>query len=359
MKLSKNSKVFYITESHTGTYEYIFARFPDAFIRLGCEVKEFDPGISTFDDFRRELDHFKPDVIFCLLRHTWAINKVAQFLDLYHPVVALNWFQEDPNFVNSEIILASKSFDFWFTQDPNSLKYWKTKAFFSPHAFEETLYYDRNLNKEFDVSFVGNLGHKLSTEYLWPYMLELSKYKKKACIGIERPMGISILPNSLERIIRSVKLRPIIKSLPFWSCSWENPDNELEKAVLVNKSKIHFCINRVRGYWEDSVKELYVDYPLDKHGFFCQTKGRLFHATGAAALAITDKVPGLETLFDINKEVITYEFNDFEDLNDKLRWYIKNDSARDKIRFAGYKRAHRDHTFVARIGQIFDTINSN
>ena len=356
MKLPLKPRILFIWEVQTQGYEYIFCRFPIAFLRIGCELSVLDLYKTTFETYKETIESFKPDLIFGLLRQPWAVCKVARFLQDYHPVVALNWFQEDPNLVNPELLEASQQFDFWFTQDPRTVPFWPTKAFFSPHAFDSMLYYDQSITRSIDVSYVGTLGHSLSEQMIWPYMEILSDYKRKAFFALERPMGLPLLPRPLEKLLRYRRLRSMWQKLPFWPCQWNNPRNEAEKALIVNKSKIHFCLSRVRGNWEDSVKILFPEYPLDENGLFCQTKGRLFHAVGAGAMALVDYVPELEDLFIVGKEVIAYQFNDYEDVRDKLKWYLKHDSERKKIAKAGYERGHREHTFEARIKTIFKTI---
>lgn len=355
-KLPLKPRILYISEVNIAPYEYIFSKFPGAFLRLGCELNELDPHSATFEIYRDTLQSFKPDIVFCLLRYPWAVRKISDFLAQYHPIVSINYFQDDPNFITADLIDASRRFDFWFTQDPRTVPYWPTKAFFCPHSFDEAVYYDRNFKREFDVSYIGQLGHELSTKMYWPYMQELARYGKKAFLALERPVSLPLLSYQMERVIRSPKLRPIWQRLPFWPHIWKNPRDEEDKALYINRSKIHFGINRVRGHWEESVRSLLPGYPFDKHGLFCQTKGRLFQGAACGAMVLNDHVPELEEFFEIGKEIVTFEFDNFKDLKEKLSWYIRHDSEREKIATAGYERAHKQHTFQARIQQIFDTV---
>ena len=124
----------------------------------------------------------------------------------------------------------------------------------------------------------------------------------------------------------------------------------------MNKSKIHWGMNRVRGGWERSLLDLIPDYPLDKHGLFYQLKGRIFHAVGAGAMALNEYCPELEDFFEIGKEIITFEFGEVEDMKEKLSWYLEHDNERKKVAKAGYERGRKQHTFTARINQIFDSV---
>lgn len=358
VRLPPNPRVLFVSEPHAGPYEYIFARFPDAFARVGCALARLDPLATSPEGYRKALESFKPDIFFGLLRHPLAIRKAADLLDLYHPMPALNWFQEDPNFVTAVTVKASRSFDYWFTQDPRTVPFWPTKAFFSPHAFDETVYFERHVERMYDVSYIGQLGNEECTQMLWPYMRELARYGRKALMALERPMGPPLLPRLMEKALRTPHLRAFWQSLPVWQCVWKNPRDEAEKAILVSQSKIHFALNRVRGPWEDAVKALFPGYPLDRHGLFCQTKGRLLHATATGTLALNDYVPELDEMFEVGKEIITYECGNYEDVRDKLRYYLGHDEERQRIARAGSERARRQHTFVARIREIFDAVQA-
>ena len=64
----------------------------------------------------------------------------------------------------------------------------------------------------------------------------------------------------------------------------------------------------------------------------------------------------LEDLFEIGREIVTFEFGNLEELRDKLSWYVSHDAERERIAKAGYERGRKQHTFSARIKQIFDIV---
>jgi len=363
MRLPPRPKIIYIDDpTFGGPYPYIFSRIPDAMEAMDLQVVRLNSATATFDSFRREIEQFKPDLLFGFIQDRHQIIKISTFLEEYHPVVAINWFTEDPNGVvgkyaeGAALLDASSRFDIWFTIDNRMLPFWRTKAVFMPVAFDDQVYRDEGIERVYDVSFVGNLAHEHSSRMYWPYMQELARFGKRALLGIDRPMGLPLLPRPLERILRSRRTRHWLQGLPIWRCAWENPKDEREKAVVVNRSKIHFGISRVRGDWEGALRSLLPDYPLDEHGLFYQLKGRLFHAVGAGAMALNDYCPELEDMFVIGREIVTFEFDDFGDLRDKLAWYTAHDEEREKIARAGYERGRKQHTFSARIQQIFDAV---
>ena len=98
------------------------------------------------------------------------------------------------------------------------------------------------------------------------------------------------------------------------------------------------------------------EYPIDHHGLFYQMKMRPFQAVGCGALALNEYCPELENLFEIGREIITFEYGDISEFRDKLQWYLRHDQEREKIALAGYNRGIKQHTFTARVKQIFDMV---
>ena len=362
MKLSIIPRILCISDPDFANkpYPYAFGCVPNKIEHISSAFLNINSASADFEFFKDSIINFKPDLIFGFIQQVSQQKKIADFLDEFHPVPAINWSLEDPNFVvNSKgdytMIDISSSFDMWFCNDSKMVPFWKTKAAFMPPGFDDSVYYDLKIDRIFDISYIGNILYENAKLY-WPYLKVLAAYGKKTAMCINRPMGLPLLPKPLEQLLRSKRNRHFLQRLPFWQCHWENPNDELEKALLVNKSKIHWGMNRVKGYWEKPLLELIPEYPLDKHGLFYQLKGRIFHAVGAGAMALNEYCPELEDFFDIGKEIITFEFGEIEDMKDKLSWYLAHDNAREEVARAGYERGRRQHTFTARVNQILDIV---
>jgi spore maturation protein CgeB len=77
---------------------------------------------------------------------------------------------------------------------------------------------------------------------------------------------------------------------------------------------------------------------------------RLFEATGAGALLLTEEAPNLPELFDPGSEVIAY--SGLDDLMERIRHYRKHDGDRVRVAAAGQARTLRDHTYERRIAEL-------
>jgi spore maturation protein CgeB len=77
---------------------------------------------------------------------------------------------------------------------------------------------------------------------------------------------------------------------------------------------------------------------------------RLYEATGAGALLITDRKKNLGEIFEVGAEVIAYDGPD--DLIDKVRYYLAHETERATIATAGQVRTLRDHTYAVRMQEL-------
>ena len=362
MKVSRSSKIILIAQpDFHNPYPNPLVGIPNAMKKLGMAFRLLNPATATFEEYKKQIDDFKADLVFGLMQANGQVAKICEYLRQYHPIPAINWNLEDPNSVlgsgrETNLVELSIDFDAWFGIDKRMLPFWKTKSAFVPQAFDDDIFFDRRIERSYVVSYIGQLGHAGSTKMYLPYMRELSRYRKKALLCIERPMGLPFINQRFEDFLRSSKRRKQLQSLPFWKCAWKNPQDEDEKAKFVNQSKMQFGMNRLSGDWEGELRKYIPEYQVDKNGFY-QLKARLFQGVGAGAMMLNEYCPELEELFHVGKEIVTFEFGNIQEVREKLAWYSSHEAERAKIAQAGYERAHREHTFSNRIQQILAKTN--
>lgn len=88
----------------------------------------------------------------------------------------------------------------------------------------------------------------------------------------------------------------------------------------------------------------------DTTDVFC-LKGRDFEVPMCGGFYLTRYHPELIHWFDVGKEIVCY--HDTEDMIQKIRYYLAHPDEAEKIREAGRKRAHRDHSWVGRFEKVF------
>jgi Flp pilus assembly protein TadD len=82
-----------------------------------------------------------------------------------------------------------------------------------------------------------------------------------------------------------------------------------------------------------------------------QIKGRNFEVPGTRAFLLSGQADNLGDYFEEGKEVVTYATED--EMIEKARFYLANDSAREAIADAAYRRTLAEHTWHHRFDEIF------
>lgn len=82
-------------------------------------------------------------------------------------------------------------------------------------------------------------------------------------------------------------------------------------------------------------------------------------AQGRGAFQISPYIKGLTDYFKEGEEVILYTYGNFDELKNKIDYYIEHDGEREAIRRAGFERAKKDHTYLRRWQTILETIKDN
>lgn len=83
---------------------------------------------------------------------------------------------------------------------------------------------------------------------------------------------------------------------------------------------------------------------------------RIYETTGRGGFMIHPFIEGLQNDFEIGKEIIVYQYGDFDELKAKIDYYLQYDAEREKIRMAGHERTKRDHTYTNRMAQVMQTV---
>ena len=149
MKLSSRPKIVYIADPNfCNPYPSPLAGIPNALKAMDLEVHHLNPATATLDSFRREIDGFKPELLFGAIQYPDQVAKISGFLEEYHPVAAINWNLEDPNGIiggkedRPNLLELSGGFDMWFGIDNKMVPFWRTKAAYMPPAFDEFVFHD-------------------------------------------------------------------------------------------------------------------------------------------------------------------------------------------------------------------------
>lgn len=83
---------------------------------------------------------------------------------------------------------------------------------------------------------------------------------------------------------------------------------------------------------------------------------RTFETCGCKTLLITNYTPGLEKLFDLEREIVVYK--NLSELERKVSYFLNNDVEREKIAQAGFERVKKDHTYFQRALKLVEIVKN-
>ncbi len=85
---------------------------------------------------------------------------------------------------------------------------------------------------------------------------------------------------------------------------------------------------------------------------------RVFETMGRGGFIIHPYIKGMEDYFEDGKHLVFYEFGNFEDLKQKIDYYLTHDKEREKIRKAGFEHVRDHHTYVDRWRYIIEEVTN-
>ncbi|HYC48813.1 MAG TPA: glycosyltransferase [Burkholderiales bacterium] len=213
------------------------------------------------------------------------------------------------------------------------------------HAFDHVLYhspaYSRDMGMEEKLYYVGARRADFWPLALFDAMHETSK-TEETILAHQRDIDVifvgGMYPNKmglLARVKKAFGKHFVMRGLTNWRRNlyfnarfgfpgWVRPIRFEDYVPLYQRSKIGINIHNRGKYTVGSY--------------------RLFDLPGNGVMQISDGDEYLSSFYDVPAEIETYSSPD--DLIDKIKHYVANDAARDRIALAGFQRVKREHRFA-------------
>lgn len=274
---------------------------------LGHDMEFYDTTATEIKDFRKTVDTFKPELIFCCLTNDRTLTTYEPWEELedYNAkglVKTFNWFCDDAWRFENFSKQVCHLFTVCSTPEPLYIEKFKNEAKYENiilgmwHSNKN--YYPREeVNKEYDIVFCGQLNDD-----------------RRRCISYLIDNGIKV---------------EYLHGLGH---------KEMLRALASAKIGISFSKN----YNGQSPTR--------------QMKGRIFEVPAAKTLLLTEQTPGIEEAYTVNKEIIT--FNGPKEMFQKSKHLLENPVILERIATRGYNRFMNEHESHIRLEKILEEINT-
>jgi len=207
------------------------------------------------------------------------------------------------------------------------------RPFDVPRLYEATFVGQMYFNRSDYVGYL--IWHGVDVRVWGPGWLQAHEWIRRA--GPAR-RARHFLGNLQKTIQRQFGMTPTWYPVPKRNCGGILSDEEIVRIP----SQCHIALNFSEVQDE-------VTGEIKRH-----IRLRDFEVPMSGGLLLTGYQDELAEYYDIGREILCYDSK--EELLDKCRYYLSHPQEAEAIRWAGYRRARREHTWANRFQQLFDQI---
>lgn len=297
-------KIVYIAKFQRIEDEEIIAEALEA---NGVDVVRIDEGKYKTDEYIEMIKTFEPDyVMFAKLR------------TIEHPRVLLAKLKE------LGIKTISWTFDLLIGHPPreavlDTMEFLKADYVFMTDGGREAQYKSKGINKK----------------------LVRQGIPEKFCYKLDRPKKYDI-----------VFLGSSNPTFPYRQQTMEF----LQKTY---GDRFHWLGRNTSEYRGDKLNELVAETKIfigDSMWGASYWSNRVYELVGRGAFLITPRVPDLEKEFEYYKEIVPYDYKDYEGLKEKIDYFLQHDKKREQIAEAGFKRVKKEYLYKHRVKQLLEML---
>jgi len=271
-------------------------------LKLGHEVYFYDTVDPEEKSLEKVVDEFKPDLIFSCITGDLSVTPYEQletieFITIQGKIKTFNWFCDDT----------------WRFDSFSSRQCWKFTCCSTP----EPSYVQKYKDLGYDNILLG----------LWHTSSDFSVRCKK-----ERFLGFcGHINQQRDNFFRKLQEKSINFNV-IYGTTYE----DMMFFYSSSACGLNFSINE--------------NDPLKK----TQMKLRMMEVPAVGSLLLTEYTPGLEELYDLEKEILTFKTE--EELFDKISFLGKNPSLIKEISTAGQQRFMKEHESTIRLKSLLRQI---
>lgn len=291
-----------LNRNNQNFFDASYFNFYIPLLELGHDVIFYDTINGSDKPFDLIVEEFSPELIVCCLTGNPMVTPYEPINEIEKitqegKIKTLNWFCDDTWRFDSFNKQICKKFTYCTTPEKKYLEKYKSIGYDNIilgnwHCNES---FNINSNKLVNIGFCGGLTESRASVF---------QFLKDSGIEISNFYGVSY-----EDIFR------------IYGCS---------------KIVFNLTVNN-----NDSEKKR-------------QMKLRIFEAVCSGSFLLTEYIDGIEDLFELDKEIVTFETK--EEALEKICYYLQNETEREKIAEAGHKRFLKNHTSKIRLTEILNQL---
>ncbi len=281
------------------------------------------------------------DLIFFFIFKDEIFESTLKYLKNELGIITLGWMADDHWRFEIFTKYIANNYSYIITTDKDTLPKYKennlSNVIFSQWACNHHYYKPIENKKINKISFVGM--------YYGTRGKDINYLKKNlgniSCWGYGWPSGKIEDEKKIEIYSQS------LINLNFSKSSNQKNLKSFIKIFLKKNTNKNFQINTTKEIL-DNTKNFFKNSSN-------QIKARIFEVIGCKTFLLSENSDYIDEYFEVDKEIVL--FSDLKEAEEKIRYYLKNETELNKIAKAGYERVLRDHTYEKRFNQIFKIIN--
>lgn len=205
-----------------------------------------------------------------------------------------------------------------------------------------------DLNKHFGFTNVSLIHHCIDPNVHKEFNLletDFSNYANDISF-------IGSYSNKKEKVIAHINENISDLDLKIWGGSWS-------KATIPSVIKCYMNAAVYGDMYSVAVQKSKINLGILSESGINSSNGdlitsRSFHIPGCGGFLLHERTPEILDIYKEGESIVTYESN--EDLCDKIKFYLKNDSERERIRVNSHDLVWRYHKSDDRVSYIIDIL---
>ena len=272
---------------------------------LGHDVHYYDTVRGSDTSYKKIIEKFKPDLIFCCFTGDLNITPFEPWEEVYEETLSgrtktFNWFCDDTWRFDKFSSNVCHYFNVCSTPEPTYLKKFKQNGY-------------SNI-------IVGMWHSNLSFYPVIPFKEKTINLSFVGRVDMSRMYYLSFLAQNgtIPEVLQGAS------------------SSEMLNFMANSKIALNFSVNP-----NDPEKKT-------------QMKGRMFEIPATNSLMVTEYHSGIEEFYKIDKEIITFKTR--EELLEKVRFLLKKEDIVERIASNGFQRFKKEHDSKVRLKKLLEEI---